>query len=144
MNERLRRRRKDRSGQSAIEAALVMVVFLVTVIGILDIGQVLFIHQGLVERARNGARYGIVNSYDETQIRNVVLYNQPTAPDNGSSGFLGLTASMVSVQRGGTPGASDDRVTVTISNYPYQFFTPLLAGSFTARPIIASLPMEAL
>jgi hypothetical protein len=144
MNERNESRKAKQRGQGAIEAALVLLVFLVIVIGILDIGQVLFIHQALVERARNAVRYGIVRAYDATAITNVVLYNQPTVLDSAAGGFLGMTSAMINVAKSGAAGSTEERITVTIQGYPYQFFSPFIVGAFTARPIVASLPVETL
>src|SRR4051812_48197371 len=84
-------------GQSTVESALVFLLLIMTVLGTLDIGQVIFIRQGLVERARTGARYGAVHAADATAIRNIVLYNSPAAR-NGSPLF-GITAAMVDVAR---------------------------------------------
>jgi hypothetical protein len=55
---------------------------------------------------------------------------------------MGLQRSNVSVNR--TPGGIGvpDRLTVTVSNYQFRFFTPLIAGTKTAKPIDVTLPME--
>jgi Flp pilus assembly protein TadG len=126
-------------GQSTVESALVFLLLIMTVLGTLDIGQVIFIRQGLVERARTGARYGAVHAADATAIRNIVLYNSPAAR-NGSPLF-GITAAMVDVARPDI-GTDEERIVVTISNYPYQFFSPFIAGSFRANPVVVSLPVE--
>ena len=107
-----------------VESALVLLPFVLTLIGILDMGQVLFFYETLHERARAGARYAAVNSYDPLAIKNVVVYN--TAGGTGSPLF-GLNTSMVTVNRYdlATP---EERVEVTISNYPVKLFSPLLAG----------------
>ncbi len=137
----LQRGTSSRRGQALIEGALTILVFLALLLGILDIGQVLFIHQTLTERARNAARYGVVRVYDASAIRNVVLYDQPTIPQGKTSGIFGLTSSMVSVQRF-NEGTTDDRLIVTVSNYPFQFFNPFVAGVYRGKPITASLPYE--
>jgi len=131
-----------RRGQSLVESALVALVFLATLIGIFDLGQIFFIHQTFVERVRNTARYAVVNTYDETAFKNMVLYNQPTVPEGRTSGIFGLTASMVSVSQPGV-GTTDHRILVSIHNYPYRFFSPLIAGVFSGRPISISRPSEA-
>ena len=144
--------RNNRRGQAILEGALVSLVFLVLFIGILDVSLVLFVHQSLVERARSAVRYGVVNAYDADAIENMVLYGQPTTPgleeddgDDGgggtASGFLGLTSGMVSVSRLDAT-FNEDRIVVTISNYPFTFFTPFIAGVYQAKPIVATLPYE--
>lgn len=125
-----------------MEATFVLLVFLVTLIGIFDMAQIFFIQQTFVERARNAARYGAVRTYDPAVIRNMVLYNQPAAPEGEPPGFMGLTAAMISVSHPDI-GTNDERLTVTISGYPFKFLSPLIAGTFMGRTITASQPYEA-
>jgi hypothetical protein len=127
-----------RQGQAVIEGALVTLTLAAVLIGILDLGQVLFIHQTFVSRARSAVRHGVVNACDESAIRNMVLYGQPTA---GPTTVFGLTAGMVSVARTDV-GTNEQRIVVTISGYPYHFFSPWIGGVFTGRSIVASLPLE--
>jgi Flp pilus assembly protein TadG len=127
-------------GNVMVESALVLLVFFLVVFSILDFGQVLLLHDCLTERVRSALRYGVVNSYDGTAIQNYVLYGQPVAPSSGST-YFSLTASMVSVQRSDA-GTADDRVTITVSNYPYVFLSPFIAGQKTGAPIVESLPYE--
>jgi Flp pilus assembly protein TadG len=121
-----------------IEGALVALILVAVLIGIFDLGLVLFIHQTFANRVRSAVRYGVVNTYDPTVIKNMVLYGQPTA---GAAGSFGLTAAMVSVTRTGV-GTNDQRIVVSISGYPYRFFSPWIGGPFNGRAIMASLPLE--
>ena len=131
-------RSQNRRGVTMIESALTLSLLLFVLIGIVDIGTVLFTYQGLVQRAHAGARYAIVNTYDEEKIKNVVVYG---SPNGGSSAILALSTEMVEV-------VSDDvdnqtsRVVVTIGNYPVRLFTPYVAGSFNLPPIKAVLTTE--
>jgi len=124
-----------------VEGALVIPLFTGLLIGIFDLGQVLFIRQTFVARVRNAVRYAVVNAYDETAIKNVVLYGLATAPAGSTTGAFGLTAGMVSVARSDV-GTSEQRIVVTISGYPYRFFSPWIHGAFSGRAIVASLPLE--
>ena len=76
---------RDRKGQTIVEAALVTLVFLATLIGIFDLAQVLFIHQTFVARARSAARYGVLNPDNTDGIQNMVLYGQTTVPSGQTS-----------------------------------------------------------
>jgi hypothetical protein len=136
---------RQRRGQALLESALVTLVFIVLLVGVMDIGQFLFVHQTLVERGRNALRYGVVRPFDAAAIRNMVLYNQPSAPPGGQSapGIFGLTPSMVSVTRQDAT-FNEDRVILTISGYPFRFFTPFIAGLARGKPITVSLPYEAM
>jgi len=131
-------RRRER-GSTMVESALVVLTFLVLLIGIVDIGQFLFIHESLVERVRSGLRTGVI-TYDPTAIRNIVLYGTST-PATGAVPSFNLTASMVTVSRQDN-NAPGDRVTITVANYPVDFFTPFIAGRVTGRSIVAFQPME--
>ncbi len=136
--ERLRRR-----GQSLVESALVTIVFLTLLIGILDVGQVLFVHQTLVERARNALRWGAVRPFDAEAIRNMVLYNRSTVGEEqgASPGIFNLTPEMVVVTRQDA-SLESDRITVLITGYPFHFYTPFIAGLYQGRPISLSIPYE--
>jgi Flp pilus assembly protein TadG len=134
---------RHRRGQATVEAAMVTLVLLITVIGIFDMCQVFFVCQTLTERATNAARWAAVNSFNPGAITNLVLYRDTAAPAGSPPGIFGLTSSMVSVTRQNA-GTDEDRVTVAISGYPYQVFTPLIAGTLpSTRPIVVSIPYEA-
>lgn len=133
-------RKAGRKGNAFVEGALVLSTVLFTLIGIVDVGQVLVMHQGIVERVRAGARYGVVNPYDATAITNVVLYNSP-APAAGSKPLLNLDASLVTVTSY-SPLTPEARIEVRVDNYPFHFFSPLIAGTYTAQPIVADIPLE--
>jgi len=130
-----------RRGSGLVESSLVALVFLVTLIGIFDLGQIFFVHQTFVERVRKAARYGVVNTFSETAFKNMVLYNQTSVPEGRTSGIFGLTPDMISVTQLDV-GTNEHRVVVAINNYPYRFFSPLIAGVFSGRPITVSLSSE--
>ncbi len=129
-------------GSSMVEAALVLTIVLITLIGIVDLGQVLMFHQGLVERVRAGARYAVVSDFDQTEIQNVVLFGTPRPPTGSKPLFL-LKRDMVSADHLDV-GLASERIEVRISNYPFRFFTPLVAGNYRAKPISASIPAESM
>ncbi len=137
-------KRKRCRGQSLLESVLVTLVFLTLLIGILDVGQVLFVHQTLVERTRAALRWGAVRPFDADAIRNMVLYSQPTVPGNEDpppAGLFGLTADNVTVERRDA-GTNADRIVITLTRYPFRFFTPFIAGRYEGKPIIGSIPYE--
>ena len=126
-------------GQALLESALVVLVFIATLISIFDFSQVLFFHQSLVERVRSATRAAVVRAYDETDIKNRVLYGTPTA---GSQPFLGLTPANVSVQLLDA-GTANERIRVAIVDYKFHLFSPWIARSFTNNlAVIQVLPVE--
>ncbi len=134
--------RRER-GSTLIEGALILLVFLSSLLGVIDLGQVLFFHLMLADRVRAGARFAIVNNYDTAAIANMVVYNSITAPGGGGSGLFGLKTSMVSVNRYDI-GTSADRIEVDISNFPIAFYSPLLAGPLSPRTFHSVMPIESL
>jgi len=128
------RKKSARRGQALVESALVTGVFLTLLIGVLDVGQVLFVHQTLVERTRNALRYGAVRPFDADAIRNMF-------PEGSEEGLFGLLPSMVQVSREDA-GTSADRIVIRVTKYPFRFYTPLIAGAYEGKPIIASIPYE--
>src|SRR5713101_1616318 len=122
-NERAMRSRQNQRGQSLLESALVMLVLLPLLMGIVDVGQFLYFHQAVSERARAAARWGAVNPFDGAQIANVAIYNDPAGPTDGASAvlpYLNTTPGAdgyVSATLSGD-GTDDARITVTIASYP--------------------------
>lgn len=144
-------------GQSLVEGVLTILAFVLVLIGSIDVGQVLFVHQSIVERVRSASRYGAVHPYDPDAIRNMVLYNQPTVPISSDEeeilfgtgdgepepppGFLGLTREMITVTREDAT-FNQDRLVITVDGYPFSFFMPGVAGIYKGKPITASIPYE--
>lgn len=132
---------KRRRGSVMVEMSLIATIFLVLLLGIVDMGQFLFFQQALVERARNAARWGAVSDPTNTAaIQNMVLYAQSSAPTNGTQPSFGLTAGMITVS---TPDAGTDnyRLVVQISGYSFQTVSPYLAPSYAGAPITVSVPL---
>ena len=145
----MRKKRNNQNGQVFVESALVLLVFLSFLLGTLDVGQYMYFHQSLTERARAAARYGAVNWSDRTGIQNVAVFNDPSGTTNGAGAILpSLTTEMVAVCLPGDtscadPGNTIDSViTVTISGYQMVTFNLLMPQAFTNRPITVSLPSE--
>ena len=140
LRNRLRQLRRNNRGSAVVECSLILMLLFAILIGIFDVAQVMYVHQGITERVRAALRYGTVNAYNETAIRNVVLYGQHSVPTGAQPSF-GLTAENVSVSRIGNSTAAD-RIVITVSNYGYEFISPWIAGARTGTPITNSLPYE--
>src|SRR5579864_2334953 len=132
--------RQGQRGNAIVEATLTLTLFLTILFSIYDFGWVLFFHQTLVHQARTAARFAAVNPTSLASAKNIALYNQTA--DLGGAGILGIDPSNVSVTRDGTAGATDDRITVTISGYQYQFITVGWAGTYNGKTITVSIPVE--
>lgn len=122
-----------------VEVALILSVAIITFIGILDIGSVMFLIQGLTERARAGARYGVVNTpFNAAKVQNVVVYGNSAGT---GSVLLNLSSSVVTATNPSF-GDSVSAVQVVISGYQYHFYTPLISGNKTLPNIQVSLTQE--
>ena len=122
---------RARRGSVMIETALIFIIFASLLLGIMDFGQFLFIHQALVERARYAARWGAVtNPSDSAAITNMVLYNQPSSPPPGTRAYFNLSPSNVAVT---TPDSGTDnyRLNIRISGYTYSILSLFIAGTYT-------------
>src|SRR5262245_58586501 len=90
-------KRNSKKGSAIVESSMVLVVFITALVGIGDLGQMLFIHASIMERVREGLRYGVI-TYDPTAIRNIILYGTEAPADGATPGFQ-LTSSMVDIAR---------------------------------------------
>lgn len=141
MRGTLRRLKANKRGSGMLETALLSMIFSAMLIGTFDFGQFLFVHQALVERARSSARWGALkNGSDLTGTRNMVLYNQPTAPTISPNPYFGLEPSMVTVTLDDA-NTNDARLTLKIDNYPYKMISPYTAGTYTGPQILVSVPL---
>jgi Flp pilus assembly protein TadG len=135
-------RKRSQKGQTLVESALVIIILLFTLFGIVDFGQVMFFHQALVERARAGVRYAaIANPFVASDVQNMVVFNNTAG--TGAPILANLATSNVTVTQTGIQGCNGSRVTVTISNYPFHFFSLFIARNFANWTISESLPWEA-
>ena len=155
MNLHPKRRSRRQRGQALVESVLTLTAFLAIFLGMIEVGEILYVHQTLVERTRSAVRWGAVNAWDATnsptEITNMVLYGTATPADN-SAAIFGLTASNVSVSRPEPDYSAADRIVVTVSGYTLTFFTNAIVrlsnghqnghSQFTGLTIQQSQPYE--
>lgn len=108
---------KTQRGQSLVEMAIVLPVFILLTIGMFDLGRAVWQGSTLAEVARNGARYAITAPTDCTGIKNAVI--------NSGVGVV-LTSSSVTISE---PSGvqTGDAVTVSVTT-TFTPITPLIAG----------------
>ena len=123
-------------GQSMVEAALVLSLFMMVILGLVNFGYILWMHQTLEHRVRAAARYGVINPTDTTGMQNMVLYNSTTGT---GPGMFGLTASNVSAVHSSSD-SFEDRINVTVARY--QFFLWFPGRAINGKDITVSLPVE--
>ena len=139
-----RKRCSNQRGSTVVELTFVLLTIIWILIGTIDIAQVVYFQHGVAYRAKKAVRWASTVPYDETQIRNKLIYDNPSG--GARPVLMGLDStnggrSIVNVQLLDA-GTTSARVQVRVERYPYRFFTPGIAGAYTARPIIATYTHE--
>jgi hypothetical protein len=138
------RRRRPQAGATLLESALILTTVLGMVIFVMDMGRLLLLQQFFTERARVGVRAAVVNNWNSDNVINFVCYGSTSAPSGGqtTAGYMGLLPSQVTFTQVADSGSNDGRDKVTISGVPMFTWIPLMAGRYTAPPIIATMPVQ--
>ena len=128
------RKRKNQSGASLLELAIVASIFFTALFGVLEFGRLLWTHNALRDAARRGARYAVVRKNDAAGIaavKNMVVYGDPNAnPATATPIAPGLTTSNVQVDYVNFNGLQlSARATVSINSYQFKFSVPLIGGT---------------
>jgi len=83
-------------GQTLVEFALLVPILLTIMFAIVDLGRAVYFYSAIQNSAREGARYGIINPFQTSEIENRVrssavgldqstLQVYPTVPDPGDA-----------------------------------------------------------
>jgi Flp pilus assembly protein TadG len=136
------KRDSSQKGQAMMETALVFTAVICMLLFVVDMGRLLFLQQYFAERARAGARWAAVNTYDPAAVANWVCSNDST---NSGTGLFGLQPSNVSVSAPVVDASNKPvYIRVTISGYQTVRLIPYIAGSFTNPPVSAIAPAQSL
>ena len=130
----MRERHRDR-GQALVEFALVLPIFILLLIGLFDVGRLVFINNSVSEAAREGARWGAV------QNRSVDATGRASIGQHVLGGLTGVPTPDVTVscERNGASQSqcsSNDILVVTVST-PVQLATPLM-DRLLGTPVVTS------
>jgi Flp pilus assembly protein TadG len=122
-NESIKKRRPER-GATLLEFAIGATVFLTVMFGVIEFGRCLWTHNALSDAARRGARYAINHpSTDAGAVKNVAVYGDPAG---GTKPLVdNLATSNVDVKYSNF-GLGEGTVSVSITNYQFQFNVPLV------------------
>ena len=139
----MRKGKSDRSserGATLVEYALALSVFLVSMFAVIEFGRAIWTHNALADAARRGARYAALHSSAEAAaVRNVVVYGDPAG---GSEAMIpNLTTTNVAVNYSGF-GLNQGTVTVSITNYQFQFVVPIVGTTITMPAYSTTLTGE--
>ncbi|MEX2137654.1 MAG: TadE/TadG family type IV pilus assembly protein [Pirellulales bacterium] len=101
--------RKNRRGAAVVEFAIVAPVFFLFVFGMIEYGRMVMVQQILTNASREGARFAVVQSTDDTTAV------QDTVIDYLTSASIGGTPSVVVDWPPSGGSSSSEPVTVTVS-----------------------------
>ena len=100
----LRRFLRDRTGATAVEFALILPIFLLTIFGIIEFGRILWIRNTMEYVAETAARYGGINTSADAATIEAYALTQVIAVDASNWLFnIDPQASYVSVSISYTP-----------------------------------------
>jgi len=129
-----KRLRVDR-GSSLIEFSLIAFMFIIVLLGVVEMGRMVLVYTTVANAARAGARYAIVHGADQT-----VSPSGPGSPctcpavktvvkNFSSAGLVNPSLLTITVNYPDTSNSAGSRVSVTVT-YPYDplvtFFNSLL------------------
>ena len=136
-----RNRGRTQRGAAVVEGALVLLTLLSMIMFTMDMGRMLLFQQFYLERVRDAARNASVNSWTDDEVKNYVCYGSTTAASSSTAGLLGCRTSNVTVTAMGTAGV-DQRIQVKVSGVQMFAWIPFMAGTYTAAPVIATMPVQ--
>ena len=132
--------RKNERGSTLVEFSIGVTVFVTAMFGVLEFGRLLWVHNALTDAARRGARYAVMHSAsDETSVKNIVVYGD--AAGTGQPMLNNLTTSNVVVTYNSF-GLNDGTVSVSITNYQFQFVVPIVGTTITLPSYSTTLTGE--
>jgi len=114
--------RRER-GQELAEYALILPIFLLVVMGIFDMGRVVYYYSALQNSVREGARYGIIHPDDFTGIEDVVHQMAVGLDIRG----LNVTTSY----------PNEDTIQVR-ATFIFQLITPIIGALFGSNELTLS------
>jgi Flp pilus assembly protein TadG len=116
----------DDEGQNLVEFSLVAVMFIIVLLGVVEMGRMVLVYTTMANAARAGARYAIVHGSDRTGSG----YDGPSGPGSttqvetvtknyAAAGLLNSNNVNVSVAYGTNGNIPGSTVTVSV-NYTYD------------------------
>lgn len=127
-----KRSRKNERGASLVEFSIAASVFLLAMFAVLEFGRALWVHNALTDAARKGARYAVLHqASDIDNVKRVVVYGDPAGGTNPVVDNLDIPNVVVSYSQAPDPpfGLDTGTVSVSITNYQFQFVLPIGATS---------------
>ena len=137
---RIKNCRNNERGSTLVEFSIGVTVFLTAMFGVMEFGRALWVHNALTDAARRGARYATMHSQNDVDsVKNVVVYGDPAG--GGQPMLNNLTTANVNVTYNNF-GLNDGTVSVSITNYQFQFVIPIIGTTITMPSYTTTLTAE--
>ena len=131
---------KNERGSTLVEFAIGVTVFMTAMFAVLEFGRALWTHNALTDAARRGARYAALHTAaSSANVKNVVVYGNEAG--TGQPMLNNLSAANVDVQYSGF-GLNAGTVSVSITNYQFQFVIPIVGTTITMPSYKTTLTAE--
>ncbi|MBA3240916.1 MAG: pilus assembly protein, partial [Acidobacteria bacterium] len=133
-------------GAALVEFTIGALVFLTATFGVLEFSRLLWTHNALSDAARRAARYAVNHpSAELAAVKNIAIYGN--IEGTGTTLVNNLDAAEVDVEYTnssitGVFGYPDGSVSVTITNYQFQFVVPLFSTTLSMPDYRTTLTAE--
>lgn len=161
INKEVRRVRPSETpqgGQTLVEFALVVLIFLVVLFGIVEFSRALWTYNTIVQATRAGARFAVVEipSVTNNTVKNYVVYHNSAGTGNPvlpglSTSNVTVTYTRIDPDTGNPVEATllPDKyrsayVQVGITGYTFNFIVPILGSGITLPAFTTTLQLEGL
>ena len=136
----LRLKKDNQRGSTLVEFAIGVTVFATAMFAVLEFSRALWVHNALADAARRGARYAVLHTAnDAAQVKNVVVYGN--SGGSGNPMLNDLTTENVNVTYSNF-GLNEGTVTVSITDYQFQFVIPIVGTTITMPSYSTTLTAE--
>ena len=136
----LAKERRHERGATLLEFAIGATIFMTLMFAVIEFGRALWTHNALADAARRGARYAVNHSSaDISKVKNVVVYGDEdggTKPRVDNLGTANVDVKYTNFALG------EGTVSVSITNYQFQFAVPLVGKTITMPDYNTTLTAE--
>ena len=122
-----------------LQCLLTTAIFLIAFVVAFDVHQLIRTRMTLLQRVRAAVRYGALCGGDATAVRNMVFYGQSFTPAHKPD--VDFSATKVDIRRERLSG-SQERLVVTVADYPIPVLSPFVGRKAAGGPISAAVIFE--
>lgn len=133
--------RESRRGAAVVETAVVLPVFILVVLGMIEVGRAIMVAQLVENAAREAARSAIISGSTNQSVTDVATSSLQNSA-NVSAGSVGVTINVAGISGGSVATAQPrDLITVTVS-VPYSSVSWLPPNYMAGKSLTATCAMR--